>query len=246
MNVRIWVRIIGITAIALGVMSLITDFTFLIITDFFHSMHQKDLNEFNKFPLIRAYLGIPLHILLLFSGIYFLQKKSFSLYLMFAALILSMLSELIPFNPFGPIYIHLALFIGTYEIRNYYYLSEEDIRRMKGNDSIDLELPEWRVVKMTLASIAFVFIPLLLMIFWFNAASIGENHDERMIIFNSFLPEVLTAHGRASMLSIILCLCSLFFSLSSLKSKKIAMRMVNLILTALAGILLLMNIWSLM
>lgn len=165
MNVRIWVRIIGITTIVLGVLSLITDFTFMIITDFFHSMHQKDLNEFSKLPMVKAYVGIPIHILLLISGIYFLKKKSFSLYLMFAALIVSMLSELIPFNPFGPIYIHLALFIGTYEIRNYYYLNAEDIQRMKGNNSIDLELPEWRVVKMTLASICFVFIPVLLMIF---------------------------------------------------------------------------------
>lgn len=246
MNVRIWTRIIGITTIALGVLSLITDFTLMIITDFFNTMHQQDLKEFSQLGLIKAYLGIPIHILLVISGIYFLQKKSFSLSLMFTALIISMLSELIPFNPFGPIYIHLALFIGAYEIRNYYYLSANDIQRMKGNNSIDLELPEWRVVKMTLASIAFVFIPVLLMIFWFNASSIGENHEDKMNLFNSFLPEVLTPHGRASMLSIILCLCSLFFSLRSLNSKKITMRIVNLILTTLAGVLLLMNIWSLM
>lgn len=246
MNIRIWIRIIGITGIVLASLSLITDATMLILTDFFVKLNSKGMADGPAWLKLKFFSGFGIHLISLIASIVFLKKLPYALPLMFASLILNMSYELIPFNPFGPIYVHVALFVGTYEIRKYYNLSEHDIRTMQGNNEVYFVLPERHIALSTMLSVIFISVPFILMLLWFRASSLGSDFNETLSIYHSFLPDVLTAHGRTSVVSILFCFCSVFFSVRSLKSKKVGIRLTNIILISLSGILLLMNLWSLM
>lgn len=246
MNVRLWIKIIGISTIVLASLTLLTDFIFIGVQTFFGKMHEKDLGEFPRLLMWKSYLGIPVHLFLLGAGILFLKRHAYGLNLLIAAILISTIGELIPLNPFGPIYIYIALLIGAYELKQFYYLSPEDIARMQGGTSEDVQLPERNVRSMVIIAYAFLFIPLLLIVLWFYASAQGADFETTKRIYLSFLPEILHAYGRASMVSVVMCLASLFFGIRSLITNKVRYRIFSIAAVAIAALLMLMNVWSLM
>jgi len=126
-----WIKLIGILCIVFGSLGIIDN-----ISSFFTPQWIKDTwpeisPDRLKWMEILAYIGILVNSIYLMAGVFFLRKKPFSLNLMYGAQAISILYVVIPLlvvKPYDSIlfvllspFIDLALLIGVYRIRKYYY-----------------------------------------------------------------------------------------------------------------------------
>lgn len=246
MNVRAWIRIIGIVSIVLASLSILTDIFSIVVQEFFVKMHEKDLQQWPWYFRWTAILGIPIHTLLLVAGISFLKRRKNGQNFLMFAIVLCIISELLPFNPFGPIYIFIALLVGLYEVKNYYDLSDDDIDKMMGGNRAELNLPDRNNKRIVLISALLLIIPIVLMVLWMYVSSLDLGYEETREAYQLFLPEILHPTGRTSMTSALLCMASLFFSIRALGAKRFKVRVLSIILMCIGVILLMMNVFSLM
>lgn len=203
------------------------------------------------------YFGNAVDVLYLVAGVFFLQKKSYSLRLMYTALILSMILGILPwmvlswqhgtffkFNLFvliGP-FIDALLLIGVYRIRNYYWTEPDHVVYFPGAGT---RTPRQLKI-ISLVGLACFLIPLSLFSLWVHVSSLGKPHMEAVELYDSYLPEFLRARYNTSYLSLGCCLAGILSSTIGLKLSGTGWKILNVAVLAGSIILLLLNLFSLM
>lgn len=252
MKTSSWIKLIGILCIVFGALGLIAN-----ISPFFISQWVKDTGpeispDRQKWIELLAYIGIIVNTIYLLAGVFFLWKKPFSLNLMYGALTISILYVVIPlllvkpddlllFVLIGPI-IDLAILIGVYSIRKYYYESPNEIVKPFGK--IILSSPQLKLL--TFLGVLFISIPILIQGLWIYAFNLKDNQSDRVAILNSYLPEFLHGQYVTTYLALAFCLLAIILSSISLKLSGMLWKTLNMIILIISSLLLLLNLFQLM
>ncbi len=247
-----WIKLIGILCIVFGSLGIVDNissfFTPQWIKDTWHEISPERL----KWMELLAYFGFFVNTIYLMAGVFFLRKKPFSLNLMYGALTISILYVLIPlllvkpydlllFVLIGPI-IDLALLIGVYRIRKYYYESPNEVVKPFGE--ITLTSPLLKLL--TFLGAIFISIPILMQGLWIYVFNLADNQSDRVAILHSYFPEFL--HGRyvTTYLDLAFCFLAIILSSISLKLSGILWKTLNIIILIIGCLLLLLNLFQLM
>lgn len=252
MKTSSWIKLIGILCIVFGALGLIDN-----ISSFFMPQWVKDTwpeisPDRQKCMELLAYFGIFANTIYLLAGVFFLRKKPFSLNLMYGALTISILSVVIPllivkpydlllFVLIGPI-IDLALLIGVYRIRKYYYESPNEIVKPFGE--ITLTSPLLKLL--TFLGVLFISIPILMQGLWIYVFNLADNQSDRVAILHSYFPEFLHGQYVTTYLVLAFCLLAIILSSISLKLSGILWKTLNIIILIISSLLLLLNLFQLM
>lgn len=252
MKTSSWIKLIGILCIVFSALGLIDN-----ISSFFMPQWGKDTwpeisPDRLKWMELLAYFGIFVNTIYLMAGVFFLWKKTFSLNLMYTALAISILYvvislllvkpyDLLLFVLIGPI-IDLALLIGVYRIRKYYYESPNEIVKPFGE--IILTSPQLKL--MTFLGVLFISIPILMQGLWIYVFNLADNQSDRVAILHSYLPEFLHGQYVTTYLALTFCLLAIILSSISLKSPKIFWKTLNIITITISVLMLLLNLFQLM
>ena len=91
-----------------------------------------------------------------------------------------------------------------------------------------------------------MLISLSLFLLWIYAFEQGNSQIDRVNIFNSYFPEFLHGRFTKTYFSIALCVLSIVLSSKSLALKNTLMKTSNIIIMIISGILLCLNLFSMM
>ena len=252
MKTSSWIKLIGILCIVFGALGLIDNISSFFIPQWVKDTWPEISPDRQKCMELLAYFGIFANTIYLLAGVFFLRKKPFSLNLMYGALTISILSVVIPllivkpydlllFVLIGPI-IDLALLIGVYRIRKYYYESPNEIVKPFGE--ITLTSPLLKLL--TFLGVLFISIPILMQGLWIYVFNLADNQSDRVAILNSYFPEFL--HGRyvTTYLGLAFCFSAIILSSISLKLSGKLWKTLNIIILIISSLLLLLNLFQLM
>ena len=89
-------------------------------------------------------------------------------------------------------------------------------------------------------------VPVTIMALWIKAANLGNTHAERVAIFYSYLPEFLHGRWNATYMSIAFCILALLLSGKSMKLSCRWWRAFNILILTVSGVLLFLNLFSMM
>jgi hypothetical protein len=254
------IKVIGIICIVFG--------SFGIMSGLLEFLMQRMIETRPEIPeppvgLLRSnslvYAGILIRTVLLMAGILFLMKKPFALNLMYIALIISVLygifSLLLLNNNtpvgnqvialIGPVF-YAALIIGVYSIRKYYFKSPEELAELSKGKQKTKTLSPVRLKILSLVGILCLSIPLSIMGLWIYCCKLEETQNERVSIFNSYFPGFLQGQYDSAFLSIAFCILAGALSIICLKLSGKLWRILNILNLALCGLLLLLNLFSMM
>ncbi len=253
-----WIKLVGILCIISGIFGLMESIAHIDIIE----TEEAKISEFSpkvqSLVTILGYVGVLVHLLYLMAGVFFLIKKTFSLNMMYIALIISILFLIIPLiiinksdssgylfdyrlslsNLISPA-LNMALLIGVKVISKNYYNKPEELKESKILTS--------RVLKiLTYLGLVCFFIPLSILGLWIYAFDLEDNQTDRVAIFNSYFPNFL--HGRydTTYLSLAFCLLSIVLSSVSLKLSGKLWKAMNIVILVFAIMLLLLNLFGLM
>jgi len=246
-----WIKLIGILCIVFGSLGIIEN-----ISSFFTPQWVKDTwpeisTDRLKWMELLAYFGFFVNTIYLMAGVFFLQRKPISLNLMYGALTISILFVVIPlllvkpydlllFVLIGP-FIDLALLIGVYRIRKYYYESPNEVVKPFGE--ITLTSPLLKLL--SFAGLICISIPVLILGLWIHAFNSGTNQLERVAIFNGYFPGFLS--GRNTIyLSLAFCILAIILSSICLKLSRKLWKTLNITILIIGFLLLLLNLFQLM
>lgn len=247
-----WIKLIGILCIVFGSLGIIDN-----ISSFFTPQWIKDTwpeisPDRLKWMKILAYIGILVNSIYLMAGVFFLRKKPFSLNLMYGAQAISILYVVIPLivvKPYDSIlfvllspFIDLALLIGVYRIRKYYYEWPNEIVKPFGK--ITLTPPLLKLS--TFLGVLFISFPILIQGLWIYVFNLADNQSDRVAILNNYFPEFL--HGRyvTTYLGLAFCFSAIILSSISLKLSGKLWKTLNIIILIISSLLLLLNLFQLM
>ena len=100
--------------------------------------------------------------------------------------------------------------------------------------------------RLTLVSLIFLSIPLIIYGLWTHAFKLGTTQVERVDIFYSYFPELLQGRYVLAYISIAFCLLTIILSSISLKLSGIFWKTLNIIILIINSLLLLLNLFQLM
>lgn len=247
-----WIKLIGILCIVFGSLGIIDNISYLLAPQWIKGTWSDISPERLKRIELLAYFGFFVNTIYLIAGVFFLRKKPFSLNLMYGALTISILyavirlllvkpNDLLLFVLIGPI-IDLALLVGVYRIRKYYYQAPNEVVQLFGQITLAPSL----LKLMTFAGVLFMSIPILIQGLWIYVFNLADNQSDRILIFQSYFPEFLQGRYVATYLSLAFCLLAIILSSNSLKLSGKLWKSVNMMILIISSILLLLNLFQLM
>ncbi|MCB9317261.1 MAG: hypothetical protein H6569_14060 [Lewinellaceae bacterium] len=252
-----WITLIGVVCIVFGALGVLDIFLMLMMGGISGIGSTAGNAQTPRWPQYANYFGNFVDVLYLLAGVFFLQKKSFSLRLMYTVLILSVVSGIVPwmvlswqngsffkFNLFvlvGPI-IDVLLLIGVYRIRNYYWTEPNHVVYFPGTGT---RTPRQQLI-LSLVGLACFLIPLSIFSLWVYVSGLGKPHAEAVELYNSYFPKFLRARYSASYLSLICCLAGIVSSSIGLKLSGAGWKALNITVMAGCIMLMLLNLFSLM
>ena len=266
MRTSAWIKLIGILCIVFGVFAIWDSVSLISIVEMVPLMTTEETFELS--PKAQSlltglgYLGILVYTFYLMAGIFFLLKKTFSLNMMYIALLVSVLFKIIPLiiineslgrglddflfnyridlfsNLLSPA-LDMALLIGIKVIGKNYYKTPEAIQKAK------IFTPKLLKILTFLGLLCFS-IPLSLQGLWIYAFNQADNRSDSVAIVHSYLPEFL--HGRyiTTYLALAFCLLAIILSSISLKLSGILWKTLNIIILIISSLLLLLHLFQMM
>ncbi|MCF6170605.1 MAG: hypothetical protein L3J31_00605 [Bacteroidales bacterium] len=259
MKTSVSVKLIGILCIIFGIWGLTENALFILLKTTDADPLAEIAPELQKLLNIHAVAGVLVAAFYLGGGIFFLLKKPFSLNLMYAALVISILFAIIPViiftvNPVdlpffklrfsygffaltGPA-TDLALLVWVFLISKNYFKPDE----VKTSPFLKPEVSR----KLSIAGLLCMFVPLSLFGLWIFAAEQGSNHAESLEVYRSLLPSFL--HGRLASVFVSLAFGALaiVFSSMGLKLQGIGWKILNIPVLVLGVLLVLLNLFTMM
>jgi hypothetical protein len=261
-----WIKIIGILCIVFGSLGTINHIL-EILTPRITETNDDNSAYFSavttKWNVFLSYLGIFVNALYIISGVLFINRKTYSLKLMYFALSTGIIYTIVPiiiknnngiaglFSYLSNIFflflvgIDVALLIGVYFISGYYYKSPEEITKLKAQkESKSLIVSHLKT--MTFIGLSFLIIPLSIFGIWFYSASARDTQSERVKIFKGFFPEFLQGTNDISYLTIIFCFLAIITSILCLQYSKKSWWKINMITLVFSSLLTLISLFGLM
>ncbi|PHN02901.1 hypothetical protein [Flavilitoribacter nigricans] len=259
MKVFTWIKVIGILCIVFGSFAILEHTASLAMAQTFENGNEhlpKVASDLLQRRVILDYTGLLVYTIYLFAGILFLLRKSFSLRLMYLALSLSILYQILPLLLFreshpipnfdfsfhvskliGP-FIDLLLLIGIIRLSGLYYKSREELQERFGTKDGIINPRRCKIT--TFIGLFFLAIPIYLFVMWLYAAQIGTTQPERVAIFQNYLPAFLEGRYTASYLGFGASVLAVISSATSLKLPEKKWKVINSVVLALGILLLLM------
>ncbi len=260
MKTSLQIKFIGILCIVFGTIGLIEGFIGVWYIEFGEIPVDpaKIIPDSNFWKVILVYVGVMVNTLYLMAGIFFLVKKPFSLKLIYFALTISLLYEIVSleilksqdpvfyynlaFQLVGPL-IDLLLLTGVYNLRKRYYTSTEELKALP--DKKKVLTPKRLKILSVFGFISFA-IPFSAYILWVYAASQGATHLEKRAIYNSYFPDFLQEPFTITYYSIVFCLLACLFSTVGLELSGKLWKAMNVVVLTLSVLLLFLLVFSLM
>jgi hypothetical protein len=247
-----WIKLIGISCIVLGSTGVMNHISSLFIPQWVIDTWLEIDPDRLKLKERLVYIGIFVNIIYLIAGIYFLLKKPFSLVLMYAALIISLLYAVIPllflksddeliFVAIRPI-IDLYLLILVWRINKHYYEEPDEEVYLFGK----INLSPLQLKLLTFLGLLCLAIPLLLQGLWIYVRSLTATQAEGVALFQSYQPECLQGPYAVLYVSLALSLLAIIFSSMSLSLSEKLWKYLNAIILILASLMLLLSLFQLM
>ncbi|MFT6971747.1 MAG: amino acid permease [Roseivirga sp.] len=110
-----------------------------------------------------------------------------------------------------------------------------------------MKSPNKNYVKIvTLVSLACLSIPLTIYGVWLYVFDLGTTQAERVEIFHGYFPDFLHGRWDTTYVSIIFCVLAIILSSKNMKLSVKIWKAVNIIILVLSGLLLLLNLFSMM
>ena len=100
--------------------------------------------------------------------------------------------------------------------------------------------------KYSVAGFLISLIPYLIYFLWLYAFETGENHTERVALFQGFFPKILQGRFIPTYLSIVLLFTAIFFNAKAINISGAFWKLFNIIVLVLCGLLLALNLFSLL
>jgi hypothetical protein len=201
--------------------------------------------------MINNYIGIFVVSVYLLSGILFLIKKPFSIWLMYSALIMSILHAITPllieklFNSIifvlPGLFIDISLLIFVFRIRKFYFAYPDEVVKAFG----DYSPKPWLLKTFTFIGFICFSISLSILGLWIHAFNSATTQGDSVALFKSYFPGFLQAGYNTSYFSLFLCFLAIIFSILSLKSSGFLWKG-SMIILVLSSLLLLLNLFQLM
>ncbi len=258
MKVFQWTNLIGILCIFFVAQGILLGGIVLIMTGSY-SLATGIIPNQPAWMTISHYIRLLVDMVYLVAGIFFLKRKSFSLLLMYTALILSLLSSFIPviiigfqqakipwqllniFFFIGPT-IHLFFLFCVYRISKYYYTDpEKEVYLLKlGN------LGQTGIKSISIIGFLMLLIPVFLFGLWYYVSSLGLGYPENVERYHQYLPAVLRSRYGTAHLSLFCSAAAFILSSIGLRLPDKGWRRWNtsvLIISVLMGMI---NLWSMM
>jgi len=136
----------------------------------------------------------------------------------------------------------LALLIGVYRIRKYYYEAPNEVVKLFGE--ITLAPPLLKLL--TFLGVLFISIPILIQGLWIYVFNLADNQSDRVLTLHSYFPEFLQGRYVTTYLSLAFCLLAIILSGISLKLSGKLWKSFNIIILIISSLLLLLNLFQLM
>jgi len=206
------------------------------------------------------YFGGLVSLLYPLAGWYFLKRRSFSLKLMFAALILSLLYGLVPMlvlNWFSPVSnpsailnvffligptLDLLLLIMVYRISRYYYEAPDHVVHLIGIGTLSAQQLKWT----TIAGLLCLLVPVSIFGLWVFVTNKGLPQTESLALFHQYLPEMLRTRFGTAYLSLLCCALAIFFSFMGLKMPEKGWQVMNVVVMIGSVLLFGLNLFTMM
>ncbi len=266
MKTSAWIKLIGILCIVFGVYGIWDSISQISIVEMIPLMTTEETFELS--PKVQSlltrlgYLGILVYTFYLIAGIFFLLKKTFSLNIIYIALIVSVLFNIIPLiiineslgrgpndflfnyridlfsNMLSPA-LDMALLIGVRVIGKNYYNTPEAIEEAK------IFSPKLLKILTFLGLLCFS-IPLSLQGLWKYAFNQASNQADRVAIIESYVPEFLHGRYTVTFLGAAFCLLAIILSSVSLKLSGILWKSFNIVILVLSSLLLMLYLFQMM
>jgi hypothetical protein len=255
-----WIKLIGIICIVFGAFGIISGLSELLMQRLIEA--RPELPEYPA-ELLRSnflvYTGILIRTVLLIAGIFFLMKGAFALNLMYITLTISilygifsllLLNSNIPvgnqvFALIDPVF-YAALLIGVYSIRKYYYKSPEELAELSKGKQKGQTFSQVNLKILSLFGVLCLSVPFSIFGLWIYSWNLGTTQDERISIFKSYFPGFLQGQHYSAFLSIAFCILAGILSIICLKLPGKSWRILNIFNLAFCGLLLFLNLFSMM
>jgi hypothetical protein len=98
----------------------------------------------------------------------------------------------------------------------------------------------------TLVSLICLIITFSIYVLWIYVFDLGTTQAERVVIFKDYFPDFLNGRWSITILGIIFCIISIIFSTNNLKLSKKFWKVLNVIILIISGLLLFLNLFSMM
>lgn len=107
-------------------------------------------------------------------------------------------------------------------------------------------LNKTQIILVTLLGFVCWLIPSFIYALWIKASNIGSTQAERVTIFKSYFPEFLSGRWSTTLLSIALCGLAVALNLIAISSIKSKFKVFNFVILVLSGLLMALNVWSML
>ena len=105
---------------------------------------------------------------------------------------------------------------------------------------------ETQLKAFTLLGLICCLIPLSIYSLWIYVFDLGTTQAERVSIFKDYFPDLLEGRWSTTLLSIAFCSLAIIFSGMSMKLSEKPWKVINSVILILSGLLLLLNLFSMM
>ena len=103
---------------------------------------------------------------------------------------------------------------------------------------------KWKIS--TLISLICLIIPFSIYSLWIYVFNLGTTQAERVSVFKDYFPDFLDGRWSTTIFSIIFSISAVILSSINLKHLKKIWKLINIIILILSGILLFLNLFSMM
>lgn len=258
-----WTRLIGILCMVFGANALMNYVVLFFLTGGASMLllmgSEGKVPQPEMLKLVHYFGGV-VSLLYPLAGWYFLKRRSFSLKLMYTALILSLLYGLVPMlvlnwyspapNPssivnvfflMGPA-IDLLLLIGVYKISRYYYEEPDHVVHLFGTGALSEQQLKW----ITIAGLLCLLVPVSIFGLWIYVTSQGLQQAEAVALFHQYLPEMLRTRFGTAYLSLFCCIPAIVFSFLGINMPDKGWRVINIVVMVLSFLLFGLNLFTMM
>jgi uncharacterized membrane protein len=252
------IKLIGILCIIFGISGLTESIAHINIIE----MAESEISEFSpkvqSLVTILGYVGILVYVLYLVAGVFFLIKKTFSLNMIYIALISSILFVFIPLviinkgdssgylfdyrlslsNLLSPA-LDIALLIGVSIISKNYYKKPDELVESKILTLACLKF-------LTFLGLLCFSIPISIFGLWLYVSNLANNQFDRVTILRSYFPYFLRGRYDTAYISLAFCLLAIILSSISLKLTGYLWKTLNIFILVFGCLLMLLNLFQMM